>query len=215
MTNTSRGDFANTHSDLTIFAPNNDAIQNLGTTLSSLSVDDLGQLVDYHIVNASHFVGYSSNLPNGTVLQTRQGSNITITFAGNSIYVNSAQIIQSDLLLSNGVLHVINNVLDPNATDVKPNPKQPTQAPVLPGSALPSNVVPYASDLPTSVSSFVSSAPGADATSFGISDIGSGSTSTSAGFVRPTKSAKSDATNRNTEGLGFVMGAAMAVLGFL
>lgn len=215
MTKAKKADYANTQSDLTIFAPNNDAIQQLGSTLSTLSLEDLGQLVDYHIVNASHFVGYSSNLPNGTVLQTRQGGNISITFAGNSIYANSAQIVQSDLLISNGILHVISNVLDPNVTDVKPNPSQPTQAPVIQGSALPSNVVPYASDLPTSVSSFVSSTAGADATSFGISDIGSGATSTSGGFTRPTKSAKSDANHRNTDGLGVAMAGAMAVLGFL
>ena len=215
VTNASKDEYMNTQKDLTIFAPNNEAIQNLGTTLSSLSVEDLGSLIDYHVVNGSRFVGYSSNLPNGTILQTRQGGKISITFAGNSIYANSAQIIQSDLLLSNGVLHVINNVLDPNSTDVKPNPAQPTQAPVLEGSSLPDNVVPFTADLPTGVSSFVSSSPGADATSFGLSDIGSGATATSAAFTRSSKTSKSDGVNHRTEGLGAVLSLAMFILGYL
>ena len=182
-----------------------------------MSADDLGELVDYHIVNGSQFVGYSSNLRNGTTLQTRQGKNITITYAGNSMYADSSLIVQPDLLISNGVIHVINNVLDPAAAGVKPIPSKPTQAAVIQGSALPSNVLPYASDLPSTVSSFASSAPGADATSFGLSDIGSGST-TSEAFVRSTRTSQAGAVvDRDIQGglEGMIFGAAMALLAYL
>ncbi len=72
-----------------------------------MSGHELAKVLDYHIVNGSNFVGYSSNLPNGTVLKSLQGGNLTVTFASNSIFVNSAKVIQQDLLISNGVLHVL------------------------------------------------------------------------------------------------------------
>jgi len=179
VTDAKLGDYLNTATDMTIFAPYNDAFQKLGTTLSNMSTSELASLLDYHVVNGSHPVGYSANLPNGTVLRTRQGGNLTITFASNSLFVNSAHVVQADILLTNGVMHVIDNILDYNASNVRPVPAIPTQPAVLQGAPLTGNVVPFASDLPTSVSSFSSSTPTPGASSFGISDIGSKPTGTS------------------------------------
>ena len=122
-----------------------------------MSPSELSKLLDYHIVPGKHFVGYSANLPNATILKSRQGENLTITFASNSLFVNSARVLQEDILISNGVLHVIDNVLDYNASNVKPVPAIPTQPAVLQGAPLSGNVVPFASDLPTSVSASITS----------------------------------------------------------
>lgn len=181
MTNASLGDYLNTATDLTIFVPNNDAFQKLGTAFEDLSLSELASILDYHVVNSSNFIGYSPNLPNNTVLQTRQGGNLTITFASNSLFVNSARVLQSDLLISNGVMHVIDNVLDYNATDVKPNPEIATQPAIIQGEPVSGNVVPFTTYLPTSLSSFASETPSAGASSFGVTDIGSGSTNTAFG----------------------------------
>ena len=153
-----------------------------------MPLDELAKVLDYHIVNGTNFVGYSANLPNNTVLKSREGGKLTITFASNSLFVNSARIIQEDLLISNGVMHVIDNVLDYNATDVKPDPDVQTQAAIIPGSSLSGNVVPFSSYLPTSVSSFSSASPTPGASSFGITDIGSGATNTAFGNARSTSS---------------------------
>ena len=180
ITDTNLSDYVNTATDLTIFAPHNDAFQNLGSTLSTMPLSELAKVLDYHIVNGSNFVGYSANLPNGTILKSRNGANLTITFASNSLFVNSARVLQEDLLISNGVLHVIDNILDYNASNVKPVPAIATQPAILQGTPLSSNIVPFASDLPTSVSSFVSSTPSAGASSFGLSGIGQASATASA-----------------------------------
>lgn len=202
------GDYLDSATDLTIFAPNNDAFQRLGSTLSTMSTTELATLLEYHVVNGSDFVGYSANLPNGTVLKTRQGSNLTITFASNSLFVNSARVLQQDLLIANGVLHVIDNVLDYNASNVRPVPAIPTQPPVLQGAPLSGNVVPFATDLPTSATSFSSSSPSAGASSFGISDIGSKPTSVSA-----TSTTGAQHTGTSKKGAGHRLEAPAALLG--
>lgn len=105
--NASLDNYVDTQTDLTIFAPRNDAFQNIGSSLRNMSSHELAKILDYHIVNGSHFVGYSSTLMNGTVLKSLQGGNLSINVASNSIFVNNARILQQDLLISNGVLHVI------------------------------------------------------------------------------------------------------------
>lgn len=107
VVNASIDNYVDTQTDLTIFVPRNDAFQSIGSSLRNISSHELAKILDYHIVNGSNFVGYSPNLPNGTVLKSLQGGNLAITFASNSIFVNSARVLQQDLLLSNGVMHVI------------------------------------------------------------------------------------------------------------
>ena len=187
-TNASLNEYLNTATDLTIFVPNNEAFQRLGSAFASMSLAELSRVLEYHVVNGTNFVGYSSNLPNNTVLKSRQGKELTITFASNSLFVNSARVLQEDLLISNGVMHVIDNVLDYNATDVKPVPEVQTQAAIIQGESLSGNVVPFSEYLPTSVSSFASASPSAGASSFGITDIGSGATNTAFGNARSTSS---------------------------
>jgi uncharacterized surface protein with fasciclin (FAS1) repeats len=113
--------------NVTLFVPNNDAFQRIGGGvgggggggagggngsssggnggLADMSVEELARVLRYHVVNGT--VAYSPALRNQTVLRTAQGGNVTITVAGNSVFVNSAQLLQQDILLANGVLHII------------------------------------------------------------------------------------------------------------
>ncbi|KAI9837700.1 MAG: hypothetical protein M1819_006633 [Sarea resinae] len=98
-------DYLDTTEDLTIFAPSNDALEGIGSGLEDMTVQELAELFSYHVVNGT--IGYSAALPNGTILKSLQGGNLTVRFGSNSLYVNSAKIIQQDILLANGVMHVI------------------------------------------------------------------------------------------------------------
>ncbi|KAL8759866.1 MAG: hypothetical protein Q9199_000431 [Rusavskia elegans] len=194
--NTSLADYANSQQDLTIFVPRNAAFQALGETLQSMPSSQLQRLLNYHIVNSST-VGYSTNLPNGTVLRTRSGQNLTITFASNSLFVNQARVLQQDLLLSNGVMHVIDNFLDPDAPSVTANPEIPTAPPLLRGTSLSENVVPFTSFLPTGVTSFDTSSASPTG-SFGASDIGKG-TSSSTSSRRASSTSSSQERNEGSK----------------
>ncbi len=125
VVNASLDDYINTQPDVTIFAPNNDAFQRIGSSLATMSSADLAEVLDYHIVNGTNFVGYSSNLQNGTILKSVQGGNLSISFASNSLFVNSARILQQDLLISNGVMHVIDKYVPLHFPSLKPHPHLP------------------------------------------------------------------------------------------
>ncbi len=92
--------------NVTYFVPNTaEAIANFTNIANSVSQDELGEILDYHII--PNFIGHSSDLQNGTVLQTVQGSDLYITIQRGQVYVNSARVLQTDLLVANGVLHTI------------------------------------------------------------------------------------------------------------
>ena len=44
---------------------------------------------------------------------TVQGSSVTITDEGNSVYINDATVLITDIEASNGVIHVVDSVLIP------------------------------------------------------------------------------------------------------
>lgn len=110
--------------DITIFAPNNAAMESVSGSLTSMSADDLEKLLTYHMVinpnDSNPGPSYSTVLTNSTTLKSIQGTDLTISFSSNSYFVNSARIITSDLLISGGVIHVIDNVLNPNMASASP-----------------------------------------------------------------------------------------------
>ncbi|CZR57765.1 related to TGF beta induced protein ig-h3 precursor [Phialocephala subalpina] len=103
--------------DITIFAPSNAAFQAIGSVLGNLSTEQLASVLTYHVVNGT--VGYSSGLTN-TTLTTVGGGQITIRIENGSIFANSATVITPDVLVANGVVHVIDGVLNPNNTSAAP-----------------------------------------------------------------------------------------------
>jgi len=103
--------------DVTIFAPNNSAFRAIGSALSNASTEELTSLLTYHAVNGSLPL-YSSDLANGTSLQTINGANVTIHLGRNgTVFVNGARVIKPNVLVAGGVVHVIDQVLNPSATE--------------------------------------------------------------------------------------------------
>ncbi|KAH9218597.1 FAS1 domain-containing protein [Leptodontidium sp. 2 PMI_412] len=90
----------------TIFAPNTAvALSTFKNRTKNASQQELGAVFNYHVV--PNFLGYSTTLQDGMVLKTDEGSDLYITVQGNDTFVNSAKIVTSDCLVSNGVLHTI------------------------------------------------------------------------------------------------------------
>ena len=90
--------------DVTIFAPSNAAFQAIGSAVGSLSTSQLTSILEYHVINGT--VGYSSGLTN-TTLKTVGGGSVTITIENGTVFVNSAKVIVPNVLVANGVVHVI------------------------------------------------------------------------------------------------------------
>ncbi len=99
----------------TVFAPTNAAFDKLpaGTVQNLLmpeSKDKLTSILTYHVVAGRYT---SKDLKNGMKLKTVQGQEITITKKGNTWMVNNAKIEIADVMDSNGVTYVIDQVLMP------------------------------------------------------------------------------------------------------
>lgn len=89
-----------------MFAPDNDAFANIQNLVSGLSSEQLTSILTYHVVQGT--VGYSTSLSNGATLSTVQGGTVRVTVEDDGdIFVNSAEVEVANVLLSNGVAHVI------------------------------------------------------------------------------------------------------------
>ncbi|TVY27445.1 Fasciclin-like arabinogalactan protein [Lachnellula hyalina] len=107
--------------NITYFIPNSAAALANATALAAkVSSDEKKAVFEYHIVPG--VVDYSTDLTNGTSLKTAQGENVTITVQDGDVYVNSAKVIASDIIVANGVVHVLDNLLDRNDTSPPPKP---------------------------------------------------------------------------------------------
>lgn len=100
----------------TVFAPTNDAFAKLpeGTVESLLKPENKARLVDiltYHVVSgkvlAEDVVGLKS-------AKTVQGQAIRIKVNDGKVMLNDSNVIKTDVITSNGVIHVIDNVLLPS-----------------------------------------------------------------------------------------------------
>ena len=110
-------------SDITIFAPSNDAFIAAGSRITELNTFQLLSILGYHVINGT--TAYSSSLVSGSV-ETLSGDKLDITVDGGAIFVNEARVINPDILVSGGVIHIIDSVLNPNNTGKpSPNAKQP------------------------------------------------------------------------------------------
>ncbi|KAK3714229.1 hypothetical protein LTR37_008031 [Vermiconidia calcicola] len=106
-------------SDVTIFCPNNDAFQKIASGSGDITDEQLAKILEYHVVQGT--VGYSTALSN-TSLPTLNGKEVEITITDDgAVFVNSARVINADVLIANGVLHVIDEVLNPARPDAQPN----------------------------------------------------------------------------------------------
>lgn len=104
----------------TVFAPTDAAIVALTEALDItaddlLALPNLADILQYHVVGAE---AYAADLTDGQMIETLQGSNVTVSITADGVFINDAQVTVADLEADNGVVHVINAVLLPPTTDV-------------------------------------------------------------------------------------------------
>lgn len=98
----------------TVFAPTNDAFEALPDgLLASLTDEQLTEILTYHVLEAE--VGSAALQPQQSVA-TLNGEEIFITAQGMNVDINgNSSVTTADVLASNGVIHVIDQVLIPDA----------------------------------------------------------------------------------------------------
>ncbi|NOH11852.1 MAG: fasciclin domain-containing protein [Chloroflexi bacterium] len=99
----------------TVFAPTDDAFAALPEgTLDGLlaDIDALTGVLLYHVLDGEVLAETVVTL-DGEEVATLNGANITISIDGDSVKVNDANVIITDIQTDNGVIHVIDAVLVP------------------------------------------------------------------------------------------------------
>ena len=97
----------------TVFAPTDEAFAKLPAgTLNALLADKakLTAILTYHVVSGRVMAADVVKL---TTANTVNGKPVTIKVDGGKVYINDAQVIITDILTSNGVIHVIDKVILP------------------------------------------------------------------------------------------------------
>jgi len=99
----------------TVFAPTNEAFAALpkGTLemlLKPENKEKLVQILTYHVVPGKVM---SSDLSDGMMAKTANGSKIKISLEKSSVRINGANVVAADIKAANGVVHVIDQVILP------------------------------------------------------------------------------------------------------
>jgi len=99
----------------TVFAPTDEAFAALpkGTVESLLKPENKEKLIailKYHVVSGSY---PAAKVLQNDSLTTLQGGNLTITQSDAGVMVDKAKVAKTDIMCSNGIIHVIDAVVLP------------------------------------------------------------------------------------------------------
>ncbi|MDX1493126.1 MAG: fasciclin domain-containing protein [Longimicrobiales bacterium] len=105
----------------TVFAPRNAAFDALGADvvaqlLEDGNIDLLSRVLTFHVVAGAAVS--SGELSDGQTFTTVEGGELTVGVSGGSVTVNGANVVTGDVEASNGVVHIVDDVLVPSDTDV-------------------------------------------------------------------------------------------------
>jgi len=101
----------------TVFAPTNEAFAALpaGVVANLLKPANKAQLVDiltYHVASGRVF---AADLENGQRYQTVEGKYVNAAVNASGVFINDAAVTTADVSASNGVVHIVDHVLLPDA----------------------------------------------------------------------------------------------------
>ncbi|XP_061659168.1 periostin-like isoform X5 [Syngnathoides biaculeatus] len=115
METASLTDLLKQEGSFTIFAPSDEAFSDLDKDDMRLLKSDLTALRTILLYHVGQGVFINGGLEGGVtnLLKTLQGRNLQVLSVNNSIHVNSVNVPDSDLMATNGVIHVVNNLLYP------------------------------------------------------------------------------------------------------
>lgn len=99
----------------TVFAPNNNAFENLLNAIGQTSIDDIPEdvlktVLQHHVYTSAALE--ASAVSSGTITMAG-GENVEVMVSSNGVFLGNAQVIATDVVANNGIVHVIDGVLVP------------------------------------------------------------------------------------------------------
>ncbi len=100
----------------TVFAPTNDAFEQISDVVSTLTPEQIADVLTYHVIAGSNV--RSTDLTDGAEVMMVNGQTVTIDLSSGAQLVdasgNVSNIVLTDVQATNGVIHVIENVIIPS-----------------------------------------------------------------------------------------------------
>ena len=103
----------------TVFAPTDDAFALLGTdTINSLLADipTLTNILTYHVIGDLAVDAATAISLDGSDVEMLNGDTVSVSVQDDVLYINDSAVIATDVVATNGVIHVIDAVLTPPAS---------------------------------------------------------------------------------------------------
>ena len=98
----------------TVFAPTNEAFAKVdAATLKALAADPTGALADVlklHVVSGK-IMAADAVAAAGTSIETLGGGKLKVEVNGGEVTVGGAKVVTTDIVASNGVIHVLDSVI--------------------------------------------------------------------------------------------------------
>jgi len=104
---------------VTLFAPTDEAFEKLSDdTVASLlkpeNKDQLLNILTYHVIDAEVPFSTATTLDSATALN---GEKVSITVKKGALFFNDSRVVENDIETGNGLIHVIDSVLLPPASE--------------------------------------------------------------------------------------------------
>ncbi|KAJ1963180.1 hypothetical protein H4R35_007274 [Dimargaris xerosporica] len=116
---------------VTLYLPNNAALAGIDT--SALSPTELKETLQFHAVAGDP--AYSPTIHSTQQVQTLQGGSIIVNRTqDDTVFVNNAHVVNPDILIANGVVHIIDKLLNTSSAVRGPDSSSPA-ARALPDGA--------------------------------------------------------------------------------
>jgi len=107
-------DDLNGEGPFTVFAPT-DAAFEATEGLDMIDAGYLAEIINYHVAEGEYM---EADIVNMGSIPTLQGGNLTVEVTDEGVTVDGAKVAATNILCSNGVIHVIDAVLMPPAEEV-------------------------------------------------------------------------------------------------
>ncbi|MEE6480097.1 hypothetical protein FKM82_012459 [Ascaphus truei] len=96
----------------TVFIPNTNAFNNEPRTKEWAAKGMMAQILLYHVVSCTQLT--KEDLTSMSTVTSLQGDSLKVTVSQDSVFLNdNAKIVSSDMLMTNGIVHIIDKVLVP------------------------------------------------------------------------------------------------------
>jgi len=104
----------------TLFAPTDQAFIDAGINLAALNTEEgkatLTDILLHHVYISDSI--WASQIEDGQVVSMANGDNITLTKVDGKIMIGDVTVTDSDVLVSNGIIHVVDKVIMPPSDEV-------------------------------------------------------------------------------------------------